>query len=142
MQVRTLKVKLSPTLDQRAALLAMMQRFNQACNWVSEVAFAQGAFRRIPLQSLCYHAIREQFGLPSQLAIHVTRKVGDSYAVEKSVCHTFDPDSAIIYDSRVLRLIGDSFVSLTLLEGREKISLDCGDYQRKHLQGSPQIGEV
>jgi predicted transposase len=88
MQVRVLKMKLSPTAEQGAALLALMQRFNEACNWVSQVAFAEEAFRRIPLQALCYHAVRERFGLPAQLAIHVTRKVGDSYAVDKSVCHT------------------------------------------------------
>ena len=49
--------------------------------------------------------------------------------------------SAVIYDARVFRLIGVTYASLTLLEGREEL-VDCGSYQRKHLAGKPDIGQV
>jgi putative transposase len=142
MLMRVIKIKVSPTEAQSAQLLALMQRFNEACNWVSEVAFREKVYRRIPLQSLCYVEVRARFGLPSQLAIHVTRKVCDSYAVDKSVLHVFGPHSAVIYDARVFRLIGVTFASMTLLDGRQEIRLDCGSYQRKHLAGKPNIGQV
>lgn len=142
MNVRVLKVKMSPDEEQAARLLDTMRRFNEACNWVSQEAFREKAYKRLPLQKLCYYAVRERFGLPAQLAIHVTRKVCDSYAADKSVCHTFGPYSAVIYDDRILRLIGVTSVSLTLLGGREQVRLDCGSYQRKHLAGKPDIGQV
>ncbi len=146
MIVRTIKIKMSPTVEQSALLLETMQRFNDASNWVSEEAFREKIYRRLPLQNLCYYAVRERFGLPAQLAIHVTRKVCDSYAADKSVCHTFGPHSAVIYDERVFRLIGVTYASMTLLGGREKIRLDCGSYQRKHLAAPkgypPHIGQI
>lgn len=142
MLVRVIKIKLSPTEEQSKLLLETMQRFNEACNWASGEAFREKSYRRLPLQNLCYFEVRARFGLPAQLAIHVTRKVCDSYAADKSVCHTFGPHSAVIYDQRVFRLIGVTFASMTLLGGREKIRLDCGSYQRKHLAGKPDIGQV
>lgn len=133
---------MAPTVQQSEALLNLMQRFNQACNWISDVAFREGAFKQVPLHAACYHAVRERFGLPAQLAVRAIAKVLESYQADKSVCHTFGPYSAAIYDERVFRLMGVTYASMTLLDGREKIRLDCGPYQRKHLAGKPHIGQV
>ncbi len=40
----TLKIKLMPTLEQFHALLETMKRFNQACNYISEIAFRSRTF--------------------------------------------------------------------------------------------------
>ena len=47
MLVRVIKVKMSPHDEQAAKLLTLMQRFNQACTWISEVAFREKAFKRV-----------------------------------------------------------------------------------------------
>jgi putative transposase len=142
MLVRVIKVKLSPDSEQIVALTEMFHQFNAACNWISEVAFREKAFKQVPLHAACYHAVREKFGLPAQLAVRAIGKVLETYRRDKSACHTYGPFSAIVYDSRVFRLEGVTYASLTLLHSRQKIRLDCGSYQRKHLAGKPVIGQV
>ena len=75
MLVRVIKFKLSPTDEQVPALLEMFRRFSEACNWISEVAFREQAFRQVPLHAAAYHAVREKFGLPAQLAVRAISKV-------------------------------------------------------------------
>lgn len=133
---------MSPDNEQSAALLEVFRQFNAACNWISEVAFAEKAFRQIPLHAACYHACRDKFGLPSQLAVRAIGKVLESYRADKSICHVFGPYSAVVYDERVFRLQGVTYANMTVMNGREKIRLDCGSYQRKHLAGKPNIGQV
>ena len=142
MLVRTIKVKMLPDSEQSATLLQVFRQFNAACNWISEVAFREKAFRQVPLHAACYHACREKFGLPAQLAVRAIGKVLESYRTDKSVCHFFGPHSAVVYDERVFRLIGVTYASMTTLSGRETIRLNCGPYQRKHLAGKPNIGQV
>ena len=67
MLVRTIKVKMSPEREQSTALLEVFRHFNAACNWISQVAFAQKAFRQVPLHAACYHACRDKFGLSWQI---------------------------------------------------------------------------
>ena len=142
MLVRTIKVKMLPGSEQAVALLEVFRQFNAACNWISEVAFAQKAFRQVPLHAACYHACRDKFGLPSQLAVRAIGKVLESYRADKSICHVFGPYSAVVYDQRVFRLEGVTYASLTTMDGRAKIRLDCGSYQRRHLAGKPSLGQV
>jgi putative transposase len=142
MLVRTLKVKMSPDSEQVAALLEVFRQFNAACNWISEVAFAEKAFHQVPLHAACYHACREKFGLPAQLAVRAIGKVLESYRADKSMCHVFGPFSAVVYDERVFRLEGVTYAGMTTMNGRVRIRLDCGSYQRKHLAGKPKIGQV
>ncbi|OXB93623.1 hypothetical protein [Parageobacillus galactosidasius] len=49
----TLKIKLMPTLEQFHALLETMKRFNQACNYISEIAFRSRTFSKTKIQRLC-----------------------------------------------------------------------------------------
>ena len=142
MLVRTIKVKISPDSEQSAALLEVFRQFNAACNWISQVAFAEKAFRQVPLHAACYHLCREKFGLPSQLAVRAVGKVLESYRADKSICHVFGPLSAVVYDERVFRLEGVTYASMTTMHGRTRIRLDCGSYQRKHLAKKPKLGQV
>ena len=41
MMLLTIKAKLNPTDEQRQALLATMERFNEACNYVSSLSFQE-----------------------------------------------------------------------------------------------------
>ena len=50
----TLQLKLLPTEDQAAALRAVMARFNEACNWLAEQAFAKQCANKLTLQRLYY----------------------------------------------------------------------------------------
>jgi len=75
---QTLLVKLAPTPEQHAALLRTLVTFNAACNAIALVAFQERRANKIALQKLVYYAIREQFGLSSQMAIRAISKVSEA----------------------------------------------------------------
>jgi putative transposase len=139
--LRTLVVSLRPTAEQAQALLTTMEAFNAACNAVSAVAWETREFNNYHLRKLTYGAIREQFGLPAQLAQHAIAKVAHAYKVSKATRAEFRPHGAVTYDCRVFRLRGVSAVSMTLLSGRSKIALSIGGYQAQRLREA-ELGEV
>lgn len=75
----TLKAKLLPNAEQRVALLETMERFNEACNKVSDYAFNSSCFSYFKLQRALYKGIREEFKLQAQLTIRCLSKVAESY---------------------------------------------------------------
>ncbi len=87
----TAKVKLLPTDEQRELLLQTMEAANQAANYVSDVAWQQKTFGRVPVHRLTYYAVREQFGLSAQMAVRVIGKVVDAYTSQTCpVCGCVD----------------------------------------------------
>ncbi|MFN8634071.1 MAG: hypothetical protein U0893_09465 [Chloroflexota bacterium] len=56
---QTLAVKLAPTPDQQAALLATMERFNACCDWLGGVAHRERIANKVVLQKLVYYEARE-----------------------------------------------------------------------------------
>jgi IS605 OrfB family transposase len=111
-----------------------MTAFNAACDYVSSVAWAEREFNHYRLRKRTYATVRQRFDLPAQLAQQAIAKVAAAYKVSKAKRAEFRPHSAVTYDCRVLRLIGVSLVSMTLLSGREKVALSLGDYQAQRLQ--------
>jgi len=139
--IRTLTVSLRPTPEQAKALLNTMEAFNAACNYASTVAWESRTFRHYDLRKLCYYDVRARFGLTAQLAQHAIKKVADAYKVSKLKKAEFRPRGAVTYDARVMRLLGVSSVSMTVLHGREKIRLSVGGYHADRLRGA-QVGEA
>ncbi|MFC9970066.1 RNA-guided endonuclease InsQ/TnpB family protein [Spirillospora sp. NPDC127200] len=74
-----MQIKLEPTPEEAAALVATLRATNQAANWVSEVVFTTGAKREYALRKLTYAALKQR-GLGAQAAQHVIKKVCDAYA--------------------------------------------------------------
>lgn len=140
----TVKVKLIPGMEQRCILLQTMERFNQACDKVSAIAFRDHCFSKFLLQKFVYHGIREEFGLSAQLTIRCISKVVESYKTdftnikernkkkrkdelkEELRQHEFRPHSSIVYDQRILSWKGIEKVSLTTLKGRAIIPIVLG----------------
>ena len=80
----------------RAGLLAYMERFNAACDWLSAIAFREGLWHWLPLQRRTYPELRGKFQL-SAAALVAIRKVASAYK-NKSRCTTearFHPRGAI-----------------------------------------------
>src|SRR5437773_9689535 len=102
----TLTLKLLPTPDQAAALLATLERFNAACNAIAATAFAQQTFNAVKLQTLVYTDVRARFGLSAQMTVRAIGKVADAYKRDKSQPPTFRPHGAMIYDQRILSFKG------------------------------------
>ncbi len=130
----TLKVKLLTTEEQKASLIKTMEVFNEACNFVSKIAFEVKKFGHVDLHHLCYRYVRENFKLSAQLTVRAIGKVSESYRAKSSraALHVFKPHSAIVYDGRILSFKGMDTVSILSLDGRFKIPLVCYEYANLH----------
>ncbi|MBV8265125.1 MAG: hypothetical protein JO252_02135, partial [Planctomycetaceae bacterium] len=128
-----MRIRLLPKDDQKALLLAVMERFNEAASFAARVGFAAGVFSQPSIHKLAYRAIRERFGLGSQLAVRAIGKAVEVFQRDKTVCPVFKPHGAITYDERILSFKGLSEVSLSTLGGRERVAIVFGEYQGKHF---------
>ncbi len=145
--ILTAKLKLLPDLEQQALLLETMERFNQACNKISSIAYHNGIFRRFGLQKECYYGIREDYGLSAQMTILATRKVSDSYTrktcsrqsdrrktgdshQERNKKCIFKKHGAIQYDVRCLSWKGEDRVSVLTLAGRIELPIILKGYNK------------
>ncbi len=74
------KLKLHTTPEQFHALRDTQLAYRDACNFVSRYAYAHGKMsNKVGLQDGTYADLRQQFGLPSQMACSVPRQVGATY---------------------------------------------------------------
>jgi len=124
----TLKVKLCPDKTQFDSLLRTMERFNDACNFVSDVAFEHRMANKIELQKLIYREVRDKFGLSAQLTVRAIAKVVEVYKRDKNVQPKFKPHGAIVYDQRIMGWKGVDRVSILSLNGRLIIPFVGYDY--------------
>ncbi|MGH7743244.1 MAG: RNA-guided endonuclease InsQ/TnpB family protein [Candidatus Dormibacteria bacterium] len=130
---QTLPVKLAPTGEQSAALLATMERFNAACDAIAEVAFRERCANKIELQKLVYYTTRERFGLSSQLTVRAISKVVEAYKRDKTIQPKFRPHGAVPYDQRIMSWKGVEAVSLLTLTGRVIVPTRLGAYQSARI---------
>lgn len=124
-----LQVQLKCSPEQTANLLETMERFNEACDYISKIAFESSCYSKFKLQQQVYFDVKERFGLTAQIVILAVRKVVDSYKLDKKVQRAFKKHGAIIYDSRVMSFKKTNFVSIWTLTGREIIPIVFGEYQ-------------
>ncbi len=126
--LKTLQIKLLPDDNQKNILLDTFRQFNEACNFVSKIAWDNKIYNKISLQKLVYYDIRNKFGLSAQLTIRVIAKVVDTYMVDRSVFHEFREYGSIVYDQRIMSFKGTDEVSLKTIKGRIRIPVTIGKY--------------
>ena len=129
----TLKMKLITTNVQHEKLLQTMERFNEACDFVSEFAFQNKTFGKILLQKHLYREIRDKFSLSAQMAVRAVGKVSESYQTDRKCKHKFDQHGAMVYDQRILSFKSLETCSILTLEGRETVNIAYGGYQTLDL---------
>jgi putative transposase len=128
------QIKLNPTPEQHAALLATLAEANAACDTISAAAWQAREFRRLPLQKLIYHDIKDSFQLGAQILVRCIAKVADAYKLDKQTLRTFRPEGAIAFDDRNLTWYADKgAVSIWTLQGRQYIPYSAGEHQRALL---------
>jgi IS605 OrfB family transposase len=141
-QVLTVSCKLNPTLQQAEKLEATLMAFADACNWVNQNTSAT-ILNAVKLQSKVYYEVKARFGLSSNLAQQVCRRVaGNRKTAERKgkPVKTFQPTS-VSYDQRIFSFFEkDWTVSLKTTDGRERLLLDIGNYQRHLLKGQNPTG--
>jgi putative transposase len=75
------QVTLLPTPDQSAKLRSLMETFNKACNYVSQIAFSTKTHKEYELRKLVYLDIRRDYSLSGAAAQLVVKKVAASYKI-------------------------------------------------------------
>jgi putative transposase len=126
-------LKLLPTTGQHQALLDTMHAFNEAANYVAQVAFAEKTANKFALQKLVYGELRTTYQLAAQLAIRAISKASEAYKRDKSIQPTFKPEGALVYDERVMSFKGLLSVSLLTLQGCALVPFQVGGYQQARL---------
>ena len=137
-QVLTISCKLNVSTEQSKKLDETMQVFAQACNHINDKT-PQTLVNQIAMQSLIYQDVRALFGLSANLSIQALRRVCGNRKTAKQKgkkVKSFKPTS-VSYDARIFAFREkDWTVSLTTVDGRERFSLDIGNYQRGLLKGA------
>jgi len=135
----TLQVSLETDTSQREALLKTMEQFNSACNYL--VSFGR-CTNKYELQKKAYKELREKFGLKAQLAILAISRVVEVWKARPESLPKFEPMSAITYDQRILSFKGLDRASISTLNGRLKLKLRIGSYQKERLEGRRMRGQA
>lgn len=138
----TMKIKLLTDVEQNRKLLDTMKRFNQACDYISQIAFESKMFSKIKIQKVCYYDVRERFGLSAQMVVRAIGKVAESYKIDKKTLHTFRETGAVVYDERILSFKGLEFASILTLEGRIDVAMVISSYHNGVLQGNRIRGQA
>lgn len=131
--LQTIMVKLDPSEEQRTVLVKTMSKFNEACNYIADIAFEQKCANKINLQKIVYYDVRERFGLSAQMTIRAIAKVVEAYKRDKSINPSFRFDGAVVYDQRILSWRGLESVSVLTIEGRKIIPIRIGEYQTARM---------
>jgi len=129
----TLQLRLLPTTKQGAQLRSTMRAFNGAATYAAHAGFEVGVFSQPSIHKRCYYDLRGKFGLSSQMAVRAIGKAVECFQRDKTVCPVFRPDGAMTYDERLMSFKGVDTVSLLTLEGRERVPLIYGEYQRERF---------
>lgn len=126
-------VKLAPSEEQHKALLETMERFNEACNYISQLAFEKYTASQVKLHHLAYRYLREHYGLSAQMAVRCVGKVVEIYRKDKSRLRYFKLRGAMVYDDHILSFKGLDKVSILTLSGRQIIPIRMGEYQESRI---------
>src|SRR5881275_3244538 len=96
------RVQLLPDPETITKLKATMETFNAAADFVAGVAFGHKTANQFDLRRLCYHEVRQRFGLSSQQAQLAIKAACDASKRDKSKRVHFKKHAAIAFDQRVL----------------------------------------
>lgn len=124
------QTQLLPDREQATKLRTVVERFNEAANHVAGVAFENQTANVFELRKLCYAAVRERFGLSSQMAQLAIKTARDAYCRDKTIRPKFRKHAAVAYDQRIMSFKSLDRVSLLTLDGRVVVPFVLGSYQR------------
>ena len=136
-QVLTIVCKIQPTPEQAKRLDLTLGAFADACNYINSTVNPK-IKNKNRIQAEVYKTVRECFGLSANLAVRACARVASNRktaALKKRPVKTFKATSAD-YDARIFSYREkDQTVSLSTVEGRERVHLILGSYQTGKLKG-------
>ena len=133
------QVQLNLTPERQINFSETIRVANEACNYLSELAWTHRIFYQFKLQKLCYHDLRSCFNISSQVAIHCIKKVVDAYKKDRRTKRVFSLTGSIAYDARILSWnVKNQTVSIWTVGGRLKQVPFLAGKQQLALLGTQQ----
>jgi IS605 OrfB family transposase len=130
--VKTIKCKLEVNRQEREAILETINRFTQACNDALFIAREKKIWNRYKLHHPCYYSLKERYNLTAN---YVIRAIARVCAKRKRRPKIFKARSLDL-DKDLFRFIEKKkMISLATVNGRLKLKLSIGNYQRGLLKG-------
>ena len=148
----TVKIKLSPSVVEHAALLGTLSLCNKVANQLSEYAYQTGTKNKYKLQGTQYEIVKAE-GLAAQAAVRTIAKVADAYTTQaalvksgvlvgkrkaKALSHPikFRPTAAQAFDKNNLSYnLEHNTVSIWSVAGRLRtIPFECSEEQLEKLR--------
>src|SRR2546421_6519502 len=149
--LRTACIRLNVTTEQAARLSALRTAYAEACNRLVPLVQAARCWNRVALHQLGYRPLRQETSLGAQMACNATFSVckacRSQRALGRSPQDTPVPPlsfhrTSVHFDHRTYTLKGEA-VSLNTLQGRMRVPLILGGYQRQLLaSGLPKEAEL
>jgi len=129
--IKTVKCKLQVNKEERESILETISRFTQACNDVLTIARDKKIWNKYKLQHLCYYSLKEKYKLTANYIIRATARV----CVKRKRRPKIFKTSSLDLDKDLFRFIEKKeSISLATVNGRLKLKLDIGNYQRGLLK--------
>lgn len=121
---KSIKIQLATSKRQYNNLLETVHVFNEACNNVACLAYKKKCFDLECLHQKTYKHIRASYGLTSQMAAQVIRKVVKTYKTHPHTCVCFKLEGAVPYTKSSLSWREHSnMIFIQTLKGRKKIPI-------------------
>ena len=132
-QILTLVCQLNPSPEQIVKLDKVLRAFAEACQYINSTV-SPNITNKNRIQKEVYGTVRQQYGFTANLAVRACARVAANRKVGNPV-QRFRPTSAD-YDARIFDYREKTqCVSLSTLDGRERIPLVVGSYQVEKLKG-------
>lgn len=128
----TMKIQLLANEEQHEQLKKTMNRFNEICNYISDIAFKTKTTKnKVKLSKECYHNVREIYQVPSQMVVRAIGNVVEGYKGGSAEAITFGPYESVVYDTRLLAFKWIERVSITITpNGRAEIPFLVNGYRK------------
>lgn len=130
--VKTVKCKLQVNGEEKQIILETINRFTQACNDILSIAKEKKIWNRYKLHHFCYYPLKEKYKLTANYVIRAIARVTRKRRRKPKSFKTHSLD----LDKDLFRFIEKKeSVSLATVNGRLKLKLKIGNYQRALLKG-------
>src|SRR2546421_3419248 len=149
--LRTACIRLNVTTEQAARLSALRTAYAEACNRLVPLVQAARCWNRVALHQLGYRPLRQETSLGAQMACNATFSVCKAYRSQRALGRIPEDTpvpplsfhrTSVHFDRRTYTLKAEA-VSLNTLQGRMRVPLILGDYQRQILaSGLPKEAEL
>lgn len=118
---------------QKALLLQVMEKFNEAASHAARVGFEAKVFSSFSIHHRCYAELRLQYGISAQMAVRAIGKAAEAFSRDTKTLPVFKKHSAVILDDRLFSIKTGDTLSILTLKGRIRVPIVMGEYQRAQM---------